>query len=568
MTSHDGRYTISYNGEIYNTSELRSELSNLGVKFRGNSDTEVLVNGISVWGLKPTLKRLNGIFAFAIWDRCARELSLVRDHMGIKPLYWSRQNNVLMFASEIRAFEKLPDFERTLDIEAISNFLQFNYFSSPETIYHNVKALEPGCYMVFSSNGTVRPDRYWSLSQIVMMQHDKRSMLIDPVEAVDTLDTLLKEAVGRQMVSDVPLGAFLSGGIDSSCVTALMQEQSLKPIRTFSIGFDNHKFDEAPAARSIAQHLGTDHTELYVSEQEVIDVVPSLADLFDQPQADTSQLPTYLLCKLARQHVTVALSGDGGDEMYFGYSRFLKANKARSLLGNTPLSCRRVLASTTNHYATPNMPPPRGRLSRAHWQIARMMHFAQAEVDDVYMHFQSSWIDPSELIEGTQTNSARWTDSKLVSSDFNERMMYHDSSNYLIDDVLVKVDRASMAASMEVRVPYLDPSIVQHAWGLPFSLKYRDGMTKWCLREVLHRRVPKALVDQPKRGFGAPMDKWLRGPLRDWGESLLSETALKNTNLLNSSFVRKLWTDMQQKQFSTPGYIWSVLMLQAWLLRS
>ncbi len=569
MASVCGRYRISYNGELYNTSELRERLSQLGVRFVGTSDTEVLVNAVAAWGLEAVLQDINGIYAFAIWDRQTRTLSLVRDRMGVKPLYWSYSDGKLLFASEVRAFAALPEFDRSIDMEAVGSLLRYNYILSPMTIYRAARSLEPGMVLTVPPHGAPTARPYWNISEVVARKAEDRAHGIRPEEAVERLEALLNDAVSRQLVSDVPIGVFLSGGVDSSTVAALAQKAAGSPVRSFSIGFESSELNEAVMAKAVADHLGTDHTELYVTEKDALDCVPRLPIIYDQPLADPSGIPTFLLCSLARRHVTVALTGDGGDESFHGYSRYAKAARIHSRLSDIPqtaLSLARQLANVTGagHIRQNGFEYP-GKLARAGWHASRLLNYAGEDVRDVYMHFLSHWPEPEAVAPGSSVNDARWQASKRVTSDLHELMMLYDSLTYMTDCVLAKTDRASMASSLEARVPLLDHRIVELAWSLPTNVKYRDGASKWILRQVLHKYVPQALVDRPKAGFGAPIGLWLRTAIRDWAEDLLSRKTLRKWGIVDPTAIEKVWKAHLSGRVDAGGRLWSILMLHAWL---
>lgn len=569
MFSACGRMVIVYNGELYNTAELRRELEALGVSFKGGSDTEVLVNALARWGLDITLSRLNGIFSFAVWDKQQRTISLARDHVGVKPLFWSLKNGLVQFASEIRAFEILPDFDRSINMEAVGTYLQYNYIRSPFTIYKNICSLDPGTVLTIDATGNARKRTYWNLAEIAVSNAEERAQPINRQAAVDQLEELLTDAVSRQLVADVPIGAFLSGGIDSSTVAALIQKCSGRPAKTFSIGFEMPELNEAEAAKAVAQHLGTEHTELYVSERDALDLIPQLASHFDQPLADTSQTPTFLLCKMARRHVTVALSGDGGDELFYGYSRYWKASAARQRLAYIPKPVRRMSRFCVEALGGGRL--RRGGLSRSNlgmraaWHASRLLDLASDDLNDVYLGFLLQWPEPEQVAPSAVSDREAWLQSKAASNGFGELMMLHDARTYMTDCVLAKVDRASMANSLEVRVPLLDPRVIEMAWRLPISVKFADGQSKWALRQVLYKHVPPELVNRPKAGFGAPIGHWLRGPLREWAEELISEQALKAHGLFAPKTVRRAWHAHLHNGVDASSYLWSVIMMQSWL---
>ena len=569
MVSTCGRYIVSYNGEIYNADELRERLRKCGDSFRGSSDTEVLVAAIARWGVIRTLSEIIGIFAFAAWDKQTRELRLVRDQLGVKPLFWSNDRGCFLFASELRALAALPEFDHTLDPAAVGCFLQYNYIRSPLTIYRSARSLEPGSTLLLKADGSITIERYWSLIDVVMRHRDERLVTTDPQAALTALEMLLTDAVSRQLVSDVPIGAFLSGGVDSSTVVALMRNASTSPVRTFSIGFDVDSFDEAPAARGVAAHLGTEHTEFYVTGQEAVDCVPKLPAIYDQPLADTSGVPTYLLCELAHKQVSVALTGDGGDELFFGYQRYFKACAVHERVRGLPAPARKLASAIVeglggkgmrrNGFAVP------GRIPRTAWHLSRLSDYASRDLNDIYLHFVTNWQDPGVVAPSARMRLASWNEHKECSPELGEQMMVHDSLTYLTDGVLAKVDRASMANSIEARVPLLDHRVVEHAWSLPFSLKYHDGVGKWALRQILYKHVPREIVDRPKRGFGSPVGMWLRGPLRDWASQLLSEKCLLKHGVLDVGACTRLWKVHLDGAVNVSSYLWALLMLQAWL---
>lgn len=570
MASADGRWVITYNGEIYNHGELRQELAAGGVRFRGGSDTETLLEAIARWGVRPTLERLNGIFALGLWDRKERVLTLARDHLGVKPLYWGRVGTVLLFGSQPKSFRAWPGFEGGVDRAALAAYFRFGYVPTPATIHRNVFSLPPGTMLTVRAGGSPETTVYWDAVSVAKAGTADRLSLSDD-EATDRLDALLRDAVDRQMMADVPLGAFLSGGIDSSTVVALMQSQSERPVRTFTIGFDEADFDEAPAARAVARHLGTDHTEAVVTARDALDLVPRLAEYYDQPFADSSQIPTLLVSAMTRRHVTVALSGDGGDELFAGYNRYIGGASAWRRLARLPRPLRRVVAGGIK--AVPGSQwdllakaiPERYRLRQAGdklHKLARVLDVDDAEA--FYRRLVSLWDDPGMLVRGAvETVAGGWSGVEAI-SDPVERMQVLDARTYLPDDILTKVDRASMGVSLEARVPLLDPRVFAFAWRLPMHQKIRDGKGKWLLRQVLRRYVPDALIDRPKSGFALPLDVWLRGPLRDWAESLLDEDRLKREGFVEAEPVRTRWRQHLAGTHNHRESLWAVLMFQAW----
>ncbi|WP_192499233.1 asparagine synthase (glutamine-hydrolyzing) [Skermanella pratensis] len=583
MESADGRLVLTFNGEIYNYRELRADLEAGGLRLRGQSDTEVLVEACAAWGVGRTVRRLIGIFAFALWDKSVRRLTLVRDHLGVKPLYWGRVGadgrgegsgaaaGGVMFASELKALRVHPGWSPGLDRGALASYLRFSYVPGPHTIYRGVAKLPPGSMLTWEPGTEPRTERYWDMRAVAGVPPRD----LDPASATAELEALLGDAVGRQMVADVPLGAFLSGGVDSSTVAALMQARSGRPVRTFSIGFDVAGYDEAVHAKAVACHLGTDHTELYVGRDHARDVIPRLPDLFDEPFADSSQIPTYLVSEMTRRHVTVALSGDGGDELFAGYHRYFWADAARRRLDRLPRGLRGFAASALS--APPEsawdrgfgLLPGRIRPGRAGERMHKLAALLAASgPDEVYRGLLSHW-DPAEIVRGAEEPHGVLWDGSVAGEipDFLRRMQFLDTVTYLPDDILAKVDRASMAVGLEARVPLLDHRVVEFAALLPASLKVRDGQGKWLLRQVLYRHVPRELVERPKMGFSVPLDGWLRGPLRDWAEDLLDERRLAEDGVLDPGPVRRRWAEHLAGTHDHRDRLWSVLMYQAWRRR-
>lgn len=580
MVSAGGRYVIVFNGEIYNHLELRARLPDRPV-WRGHSDTETLLACFEAWGPVVTLRSAIGMFALALWDRHERALWLGRDRLGEKPLYFGWQGEgerrTLLFGSELKALGAHPEFAADIDREALTAYMRFGYVPAPKSIHRGIGKLEPGTLRRFEADdrdGVVH--RYWSATQ-AMLQGFRSPLLLDDDEATDELERRLRTAVARQMVADVPLGAFLSGGIDSSTVVALMQAQSQRAVRTFSIGFDVEGYDEAAHAKAVARHLGTEHTELYVTPEQALDVVPRLPDMYDEPFADSSQIPTHLVAALARRDVTVALSGDGGDELFGGYNRYALTARLWRRLGALPRPLRFALAASIRGLPAPawdrlfsGIDVMRG--GRSGWsRPGEKMHKGAAvltarSVDEVYRGMVSAWDRPETVVIGGR-ESASLLDQvlpELQALPPVERMMASDLLSYLPDDILAKVDRAAMAVSLETRVPLLDHEIVEFAWQLPLSLKLRDGQTKWALRQVLYRHVPRELLERPKMGFGVPIDHWLRGPLREWAETLLAPDSLRRDGLLDPEPIRRRWQEHLSGRGQHHPALWNVLMFQAW----
>jgi asparagine synthase (glutamine-hydrolysing) len=580
MVSHTARYVITYNGEVYNFGTLRVELERQGVAFRGHSDTEVMLAAIEAWGIEGAVRRFVGMFAFALWDRAEQELWLARDRLGKKPLYYGMIHGSLVFASELKALRRFPGFQARIDREALALYLRHNYVQGPRSIYESVSKLGTGTMRrIRIRDGSPEigaEHEYWSIRDVFGNARQADFQLADS-EAIEALDRMLRQAVRERMVADVPLGVFLSGGVDSSTVVSLMQAQSSRPVKTFSIGFHENAYNEAHHAARVAQHLGTDHTEVYVTSKDALSVVPMLPSMFDEPFSDSSQIPTYLVAKIARRQVTVALSGDGGDELFCGYPRYRRWRAFWSARSLTPAPLRRSLArllravgiDTWNGVLAPItwLAGRRGRPisvgNRLH-KLAELLTLSSPEL--VYRGFVSHWMRPDDLVIGAVEPvtplSASGGPTDL--DGFTQYMMLLDTLTYLPDDILVKVDRASMAISLEVRAPLLDHRAVEMAAQLPLHLKLRGSTDKWILRQVLARYVPPALFNRPKMGFGVPIGSWLRGSLRDWAESLLDESALRSHGLLNPGPIRKVWREFIEDGHPWHYPLWDILMFQAW----
>ncbi len=565
MVSACGRYALVFNGEIYNHLALRQELERRGQApaWRGHADTETLLAAVSAWGLAAALRASVGMFALALWDRQARNLSLARDRLGEKPLYYGRVGGAFLFGSELKALRTWPGFAAEVDRPALALYLRHNCIPAPYTIYRGIRKLPPGTWLSLSADAwEAEPAAYWSAREVAERGQADPFRGTD-AEAAEELERLLRQAVAGQMVADVPLGAFLSGGVDSSTVVALMQAQSGRAVRTFSIGFTEAAYDEAPQARAVAAHLGSEHTELYVSPAEAMAVIPSLPRLYDEPFADSSQIPTFLVSQLARRQVTVSLSGDGGDELFGGYNRHLWAPRLWRRLSPWPRPLRGLLATALRTLPPTAWDAAFARLGRLLPRSARQRNPGDklhklAEVlgaegpEEIYLNLVSHWKHPGDVVRGVDEPATRVTDpaARARLEAFESRMMCLDLVTYLPDDILAKVDRAAMAVSLETRVPLLDHRLVEFAWRLPLAMKIRDGQGKWLLRRVLYRHVPRELVERPKMGFGLPLGDWLRGPLRDWAEALLDEARLAREGYFHPRPIRALW---------------DVLMFQAWL---
>jgi asparagine synthase (glutamine-hydrolysing) len=580
MVSAGGRYVIAFNGEIYNHPGMRLELEGLGLApaWRGHSDTETLLAGFEVWGVEATLRKSIGMFAMALWDRQTHSLTLARDRIGEKPLYYGWQGSgdarVFLFGSELKALKAHPAFAADIDRGALCLLLRHNYIPAPHSIYAGIAKLEPGCLLSVS---LAQPEplvsTYWDAVEVARAGV-RQPFPGTPTEAVNALEALAKDAVRQQMMADVPLGAFLSGGIDSSTVVALMQAQSSRPVKTFTIGFNEEGYDEAVHAKAVARHLGTEHTELYVSPRQAMEVIPRLPALYCEPFADSSQIPTFLVSQLARQQVTVSLSGDAGDELFGGYGRYQMTEKVWRKLARVPAPLR-ALAAKGITAVSPAAWDRCGRIipgARRYGALGDKLHkgaglLASTTVDALYLGMISHQRNPSDWVIGGREPPTHLTGLRpdLTGLGAVERMMALDAISYLPDDILVKVDRAGMGVALESRVPLLDHRLVEFAWSLPLNYKLRDGQTKWPLRQVLDRYVPRELIDRPKMGFGVPLQDWLRGPLRDWAESLLDESRLQQEGFFHPAPIRQKWTEHLSGQRNWQYHLWNVLMFQAWL---
>ena len=583
MRSVSQRYVLVFNGEIYNHLDLRAalqEASKDSIDWRGHSDTETLLAGFDAWGIEETVKRAIGMFAFAVWDKDTRSLVLGRDRLGEKPLYygWQRGSagHVFLFGSELKALKAHPAFCSDIDRSALSIYMRHGYIPAPYSIYKGIQKLLPGSLLrIPQAAGDAVPAPYWDPAQVVgMNRQDPFDGTAD--EAVDGLHSLLRDSVAKQMLTDVPFGAFLSGGIDSTTIVGLMQEQCSRPVKTFTIGFQEQGFDEAESARLIAEHLGTEHYELYLTPGHALDVLPLMPELYDEPFADHTQLPNYLLSCMTREHVTVALSGDAGDELFGGYARYQVVDGLRQRNSRVPLGARRALASIARNLANDETPASAGRLLRGvldqkkFVRLAGKMRnaasvFSASNPVDLYLRQVTQSIDPLELVVNGSSVLAPAFCENMPVDDFVHEMMAIDMMSYLPDDILAKVDRAAMGVSLETRVPLLDHRIVEFAWRLPLAYKIRDGQTKWPIRQILYKYVPRALVDRPKKGFSVPIGSWLRGPLRDWAENLLNESRLEREGFLNPVPIRRWWAEHLSGSADWQRPLWNVLMFQAWL---
>lgn len=584
MHSVCGRYVLVFNGEIYNHLQLREQLAQEGHSsvWRGHSDTETLLACFIAWGIEKTLQAMVGMFAIALWDRQQKVLTLAKDRMGEKPLYWGWQGQNLYFGSELKGFKAHPAFKADINRDAIVLLLRHNCIPAPYSIYQGIEKLRPGHWLQLplaepEQAKMARPQAYWRFNDIVEAGL-ANPFTGTPEQAVDALESALMESIAGQMQSDVPLGAFLSGGIDSSTVVALMQAQSSRPVKTFTIGFEDESYNEATHAKAIAQHLGTEHTELYIRPEDALSVIPKLSTMYCEPFADSSQIPTFLVSQLARQHVEVVLGGDAGDELFGGYNRYLMAQQAWSKSRKLPKPMRRLAAASLMALAPkrwdalfntlgPILPAKlrfRAPGDKAH-KLAGVLNIDSEQA--FYQRVTSCWENPAELVLDAKEPQTLITDPSCwpQTDSFEHAMMAMDAQTYMADDVLVKVERAAMANSLETRVPMLDHRIAELAWRMPLNYKIRNGEGKWLLKQVLFRHVPRELIERPKMGFAIPLDGWLRGPLQAWAEVLLDESKLQQQGFFNVSAVRRVWQEHISGKRDHATRLWSVLMFQAWL---
>ena len=582
MRGADGRFTITYNGEIYNHLEIRADLESAGAapNWTGHSDSETLLAAIHHWGVNDALARFNGMFAFALWDARDRVLTLCRDRFGEKPLFYGWVGRDLVFASELKAFAAHPDWHGSIDRQALTAFMRYSYVPAPLTIWQGIRKLAPGTLVRFGEQAAAgdggTQEAYWSMRQQVV--DGQRARLLDPLKATDELERLLSQAVQRQSISDVSLGAFLSGGIDSSTIVALMQKQSALPVKTFSIGFAESEFNEAAHARRVAQHLGTDHTEWVVASSDALSLIPSLATIYDEPFGDSSQIPTTLVATLARRHVTVALSGDAGDELFGGYNRHVWGSRLHQRFGALPLPLRKALVGLIGAVAPEpansigriagRMLPQRYQIPRIGDQLAKIGRIVNARTfDEMYRLLSSIDDDPAAVIFGG-SEAKSWFNGQMAMIDGPidplDRMTLSDALSYLTDDILQKVDRAAMSVGLETRVPFLDRDVAEFSCRLPPEFKVRDGQGKWLVRQLLDRHVPRHLIDRPKTGFGIPLDDWLRGPLKGWASDLLAPDRLRRQGWFDAARVQAVWAEHLHGRRNHGSWLWNVLMAQAW----
>jgi len=585
MYSTSSRYIIAFNGEIYNHTELRARLnseSNNTIEWIGHSDTETLLSCFEVWGVEATLKEISGMFVIALYDTKHNSLYLIRDRMGEKSLYYGWSNDVFLFGSELKSIKAFRGFSGEVDRNALALFLKYDYVPSPYSIYKGISKLPQGSYIKISMNNNVwskehlsGPNYYWSMREVSKSGKDANKFNGSDKDAIQELDNLLNKSIKQQMISDVPLGAFLSGGVDSSVVAALMQKNSKNKIKTFTIGFNEKHYNEAEYAKEVALHLGTDHTELYISPEQAISVISRLPKVYDEPFADSSQIPTFLVSEMAKQYVTVSLSGDGGDELFGGYNRYLMANRVWKKIEKVPFTFRKMISKGITLLSPKvwdilinsvfKFLPSGFRMSHPGDKIYKLSKMLMSNnIYDIYDGLVSHWDNSFEVVIGCKKESVKF-DQDTDHLHPEDGMMLLDSMTYLPDDILVKVDRAAMSVSLETRAPFLDKDVVEFAWQLPLNMKIRDSQGKWVLRKVLDKYVPKELIDRPKMGFGVPIDSWLRGPLREWAEDLLSEERLKDDGYFHVESIRDKWKEHLSGHRNWQYHLWSVLMFQAWL---
>lgn len=574
MISQNQRYVLVFNGEIYNFQELKSELLQMGCQFQSTSDTEVMLAAFTLWGIESSVKKFTGMFAFALWDREEQVLSLGRDRVGEKPLYYGKVGNTFLFSSELKSLKAHPHWQAEISRGALGLFFKYNYIPTPHTIYQGIYKLIPGTILTLRQQDfhqLPQPQAYWSLNSVAKEGVNK-PFTGDESAATIHLEEMLKKIISQQMIADVPLGAFLSGGVDSSATVAIMQSISNQPIKTFTIGFAQESYNEAPYAKAIAQHLGTDHTELYVTPAEANAVIPTLSSIYDEPFADSSQIPTILVSKLARSQVTVSLSGDAGDEVFGGYNRYFLGKKFQRSISPIPLFLRQMVSGSISTLSPQQWdrlvamsgikyPTPGDRL----YKFASILGCPDGW--SFYDRLVSCWLNSDNLVLNNVTSRhplANYT-TEYMSGNFVSEMMLNDLATYLPDDILVKVDRASMSVSLESRIPFLDHHLIEFAASLPLSMKLKDNQTKWLLRQVLYKYVPKEMIERPKQGFGIPIDTLLRTSLRDWAESLLDRDKIESAGFLNYPVVQQKWSEHLSGKRNWQHHLWSVLMFQSWL---
>lgn len=574
MLSPTTRYTITFNGEIYNFQSLRKELELLHYNFKGHSDTEIMLAAFEAWGIEASLKKFNGMFAFGLWDRQEKKLYLARDRFGEKPLYYGWIGEEFIFGSELKSFKAHPNAKFEIDEEALSLYLQHSYIPAPFSIYKNIKKLEPGRFLILDGKN-ITISTYWSAIDVAKHSYDQKLDLSDET-AVELLDEKLTRIVGARQVADVPLGAFLSGGVDSSTIVALMQKNSRVPVKTFTIGFDEDKYNEANYAKEVAHHLKTEHTEVYLNQDDALNIIPNLSDIYDEPFADSSQIPTYLVSKIAREKVTVCLSGDAGDELFGGYNRYLFAEKIAKKIDKSPFWLRKAVAtcllkispqqwdSIYNNFILKIKPTLKiSSLGDKIHKVGGLLAYVHNKYELYHYLINQLHIKDNILLNHHQ--EAQDFAKIPTSLDYMAWMMLADTISYLPGDILTKVDRASMAVSLESRIPFLDPELYEFAWQLPGSMKVRHGQGKWLLRQVLYKYVPKDLIERPKMGFGVPIDLWLRKELKTWAYDLLNGNDIKEQGYFDYQVVKKMLDEHMSGTRNFSAGLWNILMFQSWL---
>lgn len=574
MISKCGRYLIVFNGEIYNHLTLRHKLKES--HWRGNSDTETLLECISQWGVNKTLKSLSGMFAFALWDIQTQKLILARDRFGEKPLFYGWSNNQFLFGSELKALKKIPKFNNPINRNALDLYFQFSNVPSPYSIYEDIYKLEPGYFLVLNRNELskkiIQIISYWNIDEVV--RNSKENIIRNENEAIAKVDSSLRRSLSEQSIADVPLGAFLSGGIDSSLIVSILQSQSDKPIQTFTVGFEEKRFDESVYAGDVARHLRTEHNEIIVTSADAISVIDKLPELYDEPFSDSSQIPTYLICKAARSKVTVALSGDGGDELFGGYNRYFWGPRIWNQINWMPYSLRKLISYSIrgislNNWDNLNAIFPKNLLPSSLGEKAHKFSNLLANInsiEELYIRLVSDWQNTDKLVKRSKSVPTKLDEiNKYSQLKSEEMMMMMDIKTYLTDDILTKVDRASMGISLETRAPFLDYRLAELAWQIPLNMKIRDNKGKWILRKILEQHVPSKMINRPKTGFGVPIGEWICGPLQEWAEDLLERKILEEQGYLNVELVQKYWNEHLQGKSDWTGRIWSILMFQAWL---
>ena len=579
MSSQNGRYILAFNGEIYNHLEIRKDLEKkINIKWSGTSDTETLVMGFQILGIQKTIHSARGMFAMSVWDKKKKCLSLIRDRVGEKPLYYGWQNNdrnrSFLFGSELKSLKTHPSFVGKISKKAVLDYLKNKSVTGEDSIYENIYKVKPGYILTIDSNSKdIDEYQYWSMKETI--KYAKESEFVDTEDNISKfLEDTINDAVREQMISDVPIGAFLSGGIDSSTIVALMQKNTSNSIKTFAIGFEDKEFDEAIYAKKVANYLGTDHTELYVSSDDALKVIPKLSNIYDEPFSDPSQIPTFLVSQLARQHVKVSISGDSGDELFCGYNRYADTEKFWNRISFLPKNIRRSLSKVISknelHFFKKIISCFGSNLSEDKIQKGVNLLSSNSKLEFYRRFISHHWYESNQIVLNVDDNSEnkkKYFD--LPGTNFQEMMMIHDLMYYLVDDILTKVDRASMSVSLESRIPFLDPRVIETAWKIPINLKINSNNPalnqKAILRKILYRHVPKNLIDRPKKGFGIPISDWLRGPLIDWAESLINEERLKREEIFDYKDIRKKWNEHLDGSRNWHSELWGVLMFQEWL---